>query len=383
MKGFSKNTVNLKESIFATMTKLAKKNHAINLSQGFPDFEGPTWIKDLASTALYEKSNQYAPSPGLLELRDVVSYNYKLLYNLSYDSNHEITITNGATEAIFSSLLALLNPGDEVIVFEPYYDSYVATIKLIGATPVAVTLNAPLFTFDRQELSKAFSEKTKVIIINNPHNPSGKIFSQDELEYIYELANRYDAYIVSDEVYEFLTFDNFKHIPMASIKHAKSRTITISSIGKTFGLTGWKIGWTCAPVEVSHAIRMVHQFNSFSVNTPMQFAVADALEKLTDYLPILKNEYQTKRDFFIPGLKKLGFHPINPQGTYFVLCHIRKFSSLPDVGFCLELVETKKVAAIPTSAFYINSNAGSEYIRLCFAKKMTTLQSALERLAND
>ncbi|TNF26267.1 MAG: aminotransferase class I/II-fold pyridoxal phosphate-dependent enzyme [Deltaproteobacteria bacterium] len=384
MKELSKVVEGFKESIFATLSKKARKNEAINLGQGFPDFDGPAWIIDLAKKALdkgEQHVNQYAPFEGVMPLREAISKNYQKYYNLDYDPQTEITVVNGATEAIFSTILAIVNPGDEVIIFEPFYDSYLASIKLAGGIPVPVTLKTREFNWDLNELKEAFSSKTKLVILNSPHNPTGKIFSTNEVEELGTLLKKHDAYLMSDEVYEFLVFGENKHIPPATHAGLKERTITISSIGKTFGLTGWKIGWTCAPKHLTHAIRMVHQFNTFSVNQPIQHAVAEALEKMDDYLPEFRALYQKKRDYFLEGMKKCGYDPIEPQGTYFVMVPIETHTTLEDVGYCMELIETRKVASIPPSAFYIKGDEGKKYLRFCFAKKDETLQSALENLS--
>lgn len=380
MKQFSKPVEEIKESIFATMTKLANKNQAINLSQGFPDFDGPKWILDLAKEAMDQGHNQYAPSPGVLGLRKAISDNFEKFYDLSYDPQNEITITNGATEGIFSTVLALLNPGDEVVVFEPFYDSYIASIEIAGGIPIPVTLHAPNFKWNKEELEKAFSSKTKLVMFNSPHNPTGKVFDQEEMQTLADLVKKHDAYIISDEVYEHLTFDEISHFPMAQIKGMKDRTITISSTGKTFGLTGWKIGWTATSQKISHAIRMVHQFNTFSVSHPFQEAMAFALSHMDGYLEEFKKDYTQKRDLFLEGLLSSGYKPYIPGGTYFIMCPIESHSSLQDVGYCMELIETRKVASIPTSAFYLKSNDGQKYIRFCFAKKDETLKAALQNL---
>lgn len=383
MKEINSTVSNIKESIFATITKEAIQNKAVNLGQGFPDFDGPKWVIDLAKDALdkgAEGKNQYAPSPGAPELRKSISTVYKNLYSLSYDSNTEVTVTNGATEAIFITALALINPGDEVIVFEPFYDSYVASIELAGGKVIPVTLKYPDFTFDIQDLEKAFSSKTKLVFFNSPHNPTGRVFSKEEVNPLVELIKKNDCYVVSDEVYEFLTFDGIKHVPLASYPGMKERTITISSTGKTFGLTGWKIGWACASPEVSHAIRMVHQFNTFSVGHPLQLAMAKALEKIESYIPEFQKLYSDKRDLFLKGLRDAGYSPTSPEGTYFSICKIEE-EGMNDVDYCTKLIREKKVATIPPSAFYLNSNDGEKYVRFCFAKKDETLRAAISNLS--
>lgn len=377
MKPLSNTVKDFQESIFTTMTKLALEHKAINLSQGFPDFDGPRWVIDLAAKALTENKNQYAPSMGILPLREAIAHNYKRFYNLDVNPLSEVVVTNGATEAIFCTCMGLLNPGDEVIVLEPFYDSYLASIKLAGAKVVPVTLKAPDFTFDIAELEAAITPKTKLLIVNNPHNPTGKIFKKEEIETIGKLACENDFYLLSDEVYEFLTFET-KHVPTACYANLKERTITISSTGKTFGLTGWKIGWVTGAPELIKAIHNVHQFTTFCVAQPLQVAMADALMKMDDYLVEFKADYLKKRDFLVKGLKECGFNVLNPAGTYFAMAILPEGEN--DVDYCKKLILEKKVATIPTSAFYLKSDEGSRMIRFCFAKKDETLSDALKNL---
>lgn len=385
MKTTSQILSTFKESIFTTLTNLARENEAINLSQGFPDFDGPDWVIENAKKALEEGQkniNQYAPMPGILSLRTIISEISNKHYGLDFDPHQEVTITNGATEAIFCTIQAVLNPGDEVLVFEPYYDSYIASIKLAGGIPKIVTLHAPDFKFDEKELEQAFSHKTKLVILNTPHNPTGKVFSQEELGKIKDLCLKFDTYCLSDEVYEHLTFDDYKHIPIASLEGMRERTITISSVGKTFGITGWKVGWTLASPELSHAIRMIHQFNTFCVCHPLQKAVYESLKNIDQYLIEFKKDYSRKKDLFFNGLKELGFNPQDPQGTYFIMAPISHLTNLSDIDFSMELIKNKKVATIPPSAFYTHSKDGEKYLRFCFAKKDETLKQALENLKN-
>ncbi len=375
---------NFKESIFAVMSKKAQKHGAINLSQGFPDFDGPEWARDaLAKAALSTGAlHQYAPAPGDLPLRELIAAAYESSQGQFYHPQSEVTITTGATEAIFSSVLALVNPGDEVIIFEPFYDSYLASIEIAGGTPVPVTLHAPDFRFNEAELSRAFSDKTKLVIWNSPHNPTGRVFDRSEIDLISKLCQKHDCYVICDEVYEYLTFDHHTHQSLATRNGMKERTIVISSIGKTFGHTGWKIGWAMAPVALTNALRMVHQFNTFSVNHPTQVAARELLTRLPGYLPEFRETYQRKRDFFCQGLEEMGSHLIRPEGTYFVMVPIESKMERGDIGYCQELIETKGVAAIPPSAFYLNSKDGEKYLRFCFAKKDETLKLALERLGS-
>jgi aspartate/methionine/tyrosine aminotransferase len=379
MKSFNSTVENFKESIFSTMTKMANEHNAINLSQGFPDFDGPSFVIDYAKNALMQGhigKNQYAPSMGILPLRENIARNYQRFYKLDYNPNTEIVITNGATEAIFCTIMGLVNPLDEVIVFEPFYDSYLATIEMARAVPVPVTLKRPDFKYDLNDLKKAITSKTKLLILNNPHNPTGKVWSKEEITEIAKLAEEYDFYILSDEVYEFLTYD-VAHSPTATFSDLYKRTITISSTGKTFGLTGWKIGWACAPAPILKMIHSVHQFNVFCVAHPLQIAMSEALSHMDNYLPKFKQLYREKRDYLYNGLKELGFNLYHPQGTYFIVSFIQG----NDVEYCQKLIKEKKVATIPTSAFYKKSNEGDSMIRFCFAKKDETLKMAIANLS--
>jgi len=380
MKETAFRTADFKDSIFGVISKLARENNAVNLGQGFPDFDGPTWLKNLVTQKMDEGHNQYAPFHGTPNLRHQISSYYSKWYNLKYDSENEITVTVGATEAIYLVIQALVNPGDEVVVLEPFYDSYVASIKMAGGIPVPVTLHAPDFNLDPDELRKAISPKTKLLILNNPHNPSGKVWTKEELQLVADLSIKNDLYVLSDEVYEFLVFDGLKHLPTASLEGMKERTITVSSAGKTFGVTGWKIGWICANEKISKACRLIHQYVTFAVSTPMQEAVAEGLKKLSDYLPGFLELYQGRRDYFYQELLKLGFNFKIPKGTYFMMVPIQNKTHLRDVDFALSLIKERKVATVPPSAFYLKSTEGEKYLRFCFAKKEETLKSAIANL---
>jgi aspartate/methionine/tyrosine aminotransferase len=380
MKETASRIADFKDSIFGVISRLARENNAVNLGQGFPDFDGPEWLKDVAHRKMQEGHNQYAPFPGTVNLRQEVSNYYKKFYGLSYNPENQITITVGATEAIYLVITALVNPGDEVVVLEPFYDSYVASIKMAGGTVVPVTMHAPDFTVDKKELEKAITARTKLIILNNPHNPTGKVWAKEELLDVASLAQKHDLYLMSDEVYEFLLFDGAKHVPTATLEGMFERTITVSSAGKTFGLTGWKIGWICANEKVTQACRLVHQYVTFAVSTPMQEAVAEALTKLSDYLPEFVSLYKGKRDLFYSELKNLGFGFPIPKGTYFMMVPISKKTDLKDVDYAMKLIQEKKVATVPPSAFYLKSNEGEKYLRFCFAKKEETLKQAAQNL---
>jgi aspartate/methionine/tyrosine aminotransferase len=380
MKTYADRTHYFKDSIFGVISKLSLEHQAVNLGQGFPDFDGANFLQNYVTQKMQQGFNQYAPFPGSVNLRNSVSSYYKRFYNLNYSADSEITITAGATEAIFATIMALVNPGDEVIVFEPFYDSYISSIRMAGGIPVPVTLHAPEFMFDPNELKKALSAKTKLIIFNNPLNPVGKVFNQTETKILKEILENHDCYIMSDEVYEFLTFDGIKHSPLAQFESLKDRIITVSSAGKTFGYTGWKIGWTCANHEISRLIRLVHQYVVFSVATPIQEAIAMGLNELETYLPNFVKTYQEKRDLLYIGFRNLGFDFKKPEGTYFAMVPIHQKTKMNDVDFAQYLIRERKVASIPPSAFYLNSNDGSKYLRFCFAKKDETIKLALERL---
>lgn len=376
MKATSVRIADFKDSIFGVISKLAREHQAVNLGQGFPDFDGPEWLKDVAYRKMQEGHNQYAPFPGTQNLRQEVSNYYKKFYSLNYNPDTQVTITVGATEAIYLVIMALVSPGDEVVVLEPFYDSYVASIKMAGGIPVPVTMHAPDFTIDKKELEKAITPKTKLLILNNPHNPTGKVWSKEELLDVANLSIKNDIYLMSDEVYEFLIFDGAKHLPTATLDGMFERTITVSSAGKTFGLTGWKIGWICANEEVSRACRLVHQYVTFAVSTPIQEAVAEGLTKLSDYLPGFVELYKSKRNLFYNELKNLGFDFKIPKGTYFMMVPISGKTSMKDVDYALKLITERKVATVPPSAFYLKSTEGEKFLRFCFAKKDETLKQA-------
>lgn len=381
MPSFAKRTQTLKESIFTTMSNRARQAGAINLAQGFPDFDGPAWVVEAAKEALSQSDglyNQYASALGSPILRKSVASQQLQDWGTAFDPDTEITITVGATEAIYATLQALVDEGDEVVVFEPMYDSYAATVAMIGANAKPVTLRLPDFSFDLEELKKSFSNKTKVVMINSPHNPTGKIFSLEELKVIGELAIKYDAWIITDEVYEHLTFeqDHREFATWRSSPSIRERCIAISSAGKTFGMTGWKIGWALAPAHISEKIRMVHQYIPFCATHPLQIAVAQGLDHRADYLKEFIADYSRKKDLLYNGLKNIGYDVIKPAGTYFLQVKVKEDA----FDFCFKLIDEKKVAAIPTSPFYLKSSQGERLVRFCFAKKDETIIEAIKRL---
>lgn len=379
---------NFGTSIFTEMSALAVQYQAINLSQGFPDFAGPAHVKDAAIAAITADHNQYAPSPGIPALRTAVSETYRAAYGLQATADH-VTITCGATEALFVTIMALVDPGDEVIIFEPAYDSYAPNVIMAGGTPRYVRLYAPgeragqtqPWAFDPAELRAAFNEKTRAIMVNTPHNPTGKVFSRAELDLIAQLCVEHDVVAVADEVYDRMVYTS-EHVPIATLPRMWERTVTINSTGKTFSMTGWKIGYTIAPPALTDAVRRVHQWTTFAIATPFQHAMAAALSDAlhSDYYAQLHVFYRTRRDLLVEMLQGAGLQVEPPDGTYFVMTDIRDQGFATDVEFCRYLTTEIGVAAIPPSAFYVQPETAPLMARFCFAKQLETLHAAAERL---
>jgi N-succinyldiaminopimelate aminotransferase len=365
-------------SIFAEMTALASRHGAVNLGQGYPDFDGPEFVKEAAAAAMRAGQNQYAPMPGLPALQRAVADHERRFYGLEYDPVTEVTIHTGATEATFATLQALLDPGDEVVLFEPFYDSYLPGFALAGARPRIVPLRPPTFSFEAAELQRAVGPKTRAILLNSPNNPAGKVFSREELATIADLCRRHDLLAVTDEVYEHIVFQG-AHVPLASVPGMRERTVTISSAGKTFSLTGWKIGWAGAPPALTQAVRAVHQFTTFAVATPFQHAAAAALRAPDEYFERLRANYRTRRDRVCAGLAEVGFEVHPPEGTYFALADVRPLGVDDDEAFCLALPERVGVAAIPVSAFLCDGGP-RHLVRFAFCKDDPTLDEGLRRL---
>jgi N-succinyldiaminopimelate aminotransferase len=382
-------------TIFAEMTQLAIQHNAINLSQGFPDFDGPEDIKAAAITAIRDGKNQYAISNGQPDLRKAIAAHAKRFYNQEANPDTEITIVSGATEGLFSSIMGVVNPGDEAIIIEPFYDSYAPDVIMAGGVPRYVPLRPSTprgqtppsaqgaeWLLDPDELTRAFNDKTKLIIVNTPHNPTGKVFSRDELQLIADLCIKWNVIAISDEVYEHLVFGNAKHLRLAQFEGMRERTITISSHGKSFSFTGWKIGWCIAPPDLTTAIRRAHQFVTFASVTPMQAAAVKALSLDDEYYAAFVNEYQVRRDYLTNTLSQVGLDVSIPQGTYFIMAGIKNLGYDDDVNFCRYLTKEIGVAAIPPSAFYSDEHKslGKSYVRFAFCKRMETLEKAAERL---
>jgi N-succinyldiaminopimelate aminotransferase len=369
-------------TIFAEMSALAVRTGSINLGQGFPDTDGPEAIREAAVRAVRTgHGNQYPPGPGVPELRAAVSEHQQRHYGLAYDPDTEVLVTTGATEAVAASLLALLEPGDEVIALEPYYDSYAACIAMAGGTRVPVTLrpHEGAFRLDLDELRAAVTPRTRLILLNTPHNPTGTVLTRDELAAIAALACERDLLVITDEVYEHLVFEG-EHIPLASFPGMRERVVTISSAGKTFSLTGWKIGWITASPELVTAVRSAKQFLTYVSGGPFQYAVADALRLPGGYFDELRADLRAKRDLLSEGLAEAGFDVYRPAGTYFVTVDIRPLGTEDGFAFCRALPERCGVVAVPNAVFYDHRAQGAPFVRFAFCKRTDVLTEAVTRL---
>lgn len=373
-------------SIFSEMTQLALKHNAVNLSQGFPDFDGPAAAKRAAVAAIAAGHNQYARSFGLPQLNQAIASQWQQRTDLACDPDSEVTVTSGCTEAIAATLLGLLNPGDEIILFEPFYDSYRAVVAMSGATAVYVSLvpqaDGQGFSFDWNQLRDAFSPRTRAILLNSPHNPTGKVFSRDELQLIAALCQQHDVIAITDEVYEHLTYSpDHPHVPLATLPGMAARTITLSSLGKTFSLTGWKIGWAIAPTHLTAAVRSAHQFLTFTTSTPFQHGAAEILTNPGNEIDAVRSLYQENRDKLSGALKALGFTVYPSHGTYFLMADHTRFGFTNDLDFCKYLTQEVRVAAIPPSAFYHRTELGSRLVRFAFCKRRETIDAAITNLS--
>lgn len=367
-------------TIFTEMSDLARKHNAINLGQGFPDWDGADFVKEAAMKAtLSGGHDQYPPSPGIPELRQAIADHYGPLLARDLDPDAEVTVTSGCTEGLAAAALGLINPGDEVVLIEPYYDAYPADVALAGGVPRYVTLRPPGFALDLQELEQRVTPSTKVIFFNNPHNPTGRVFTSDELEGLARLCVENDVIAICDEVYEEMTYDGAKHLRLASFEGMWERTLTLSSLGKTFSLTGWKVGWAIGPPSLTAGLRAAHQFLTFTTPTPVQHGAVAAMTAPASFYYEMRASYQSKRDLLADGLEESGFDVHLPQGTYFLM------AGHPGEGddreFCFDLIERVGVVAIPPSVFYSDPESGSSLVRFAFCKGEDTLQQALDRIA--
>ena len=369
-------------TIFAEMSALAVATGAINLGQGFPDYDGPPQVLDAAVTAIRTGQNQYPPGRGVPALRQAIARHQQRFYGLTYDPDTEILVTAGATEAIAATCLALCEPGDEVVVLEPTYDSYQASIAMAGAAPAFVRLEPPGYRLDVDALRAAITPRTRLLLVNSPHNPTGTVLDRDELAAVADLAVQHDLVVVTDEVYEHLTFDGTAHVPLATLPGMRDRTVTISSGGKTFNTTGWKIGWLCAPAALVTAVTTAKQFLTYVNGGPFQPAIAAGLDLPDDYFASLAAGLAAQRDELCAGLADAGFTVYRPQGTYFVTVDIRPLRPDGDgMAFCRELPGRCGVVAVPNQVFYADPAAGRHLVRFSFAKRPEVLREAAARLA--
>ncbi|RLS62185.1 MAG: aminotransferase class I/II-fold pyridoxal phosphate-dependent enzyme [Planctomycetota bacterium] len=367
-------------TIFAQMTALAVKHDAVNLGQGAPDFDGPEFLKEAAIKAIRDGRGQYARMTGLPELTSAIAQRFMHTSGVSVDPEREIVVTCGATEAILDCMLALLEPGDEVLLFEPFYDSYLASVAMAGGVAKVVTLEAPEFRIDENSMRAAITPKTRVMLVNSPHNPSGRILDDAERAAIVRVANEFDLIVISDEVYEELWYET-PHRTLMTEPGMRERTIVLGSVGKSFSFTGWKVGWAIASAPLAAAVRSAHQFASFCAPTPLQIAAATALAAPAKYFEDFRAEYRARRDRMINGVRACGFTCASPEGSYFVLADHSAFGFADDVAFCRHLVEHGGIASIPPSAFYVNKAKAKHLVRFAFCKKDATLDAALTRLS--
>jgi N-succinyldiaminopimelate aminotransferase len=366
-------------TIFAEMSALALATGSVNLGQGFPDTDGPIEIADVAIAAIRGGHNQYPPNPGIPELRAAIAAHQQRFYGQAVDPDSEIVVTTGATEAIAAALLGLVDPGDEVIALEPFYDSYAAGIAMAGGRRVGITLRAPDFRLDVDRLRDAITDRTRLILLNSPHNPTGTVLNRDELQAVADLAIERDVIVVTDEVYEHMAYD-VEHIPLATLPGMADRTLTISSAGKTFSFTGWKVGWAIGPADLVTAVRTAKQFLTFVSGAPFQPAIALGLGLPDAYYDGLRDSLRAKRDRLCAGLREVGFEVFEPAGTYFITADVRSLGYTDGVEFCRDLPQRCGVVAIPHQVFYDDVEAGKPLVRFAFCKRDEVLDDALERL---
>ena len=389
----SYRTQQFPESIIREMTRVALSVGAVNLSQGYPDFGAPQSLKDAAAKAIADDHNQYSVTWGIKPLREAIAENYKQRYELDVDPDKNVVVCTGATECMIAAMLAVVNPGDEVIFFEPYYESYIPNCHITQSTPRFVSLKPPTsaternglagpgeWWFDPNELAAAFNKKTKVIIVTSPHNPTGKVFNQAELECIAKLCQQHDVIALTDEIYEFITYDGVQHIPIATLPGMADRTITISGMSKTFSVTGWRLGYAVAAEDLMTSVRKAHDFMSVCAPTPLQYAAVAALNLGDDYYAKMKADYTWRRDYMIETLREVGFKPVVPQGAYYTMSDFSAVSDLDDIAFGLKMAKEIGVACVPGSPFFSRPELSKTIVRFAFCKKRETLELARERL---
>jgi aminotransferase len=376
----SRKAKSFTESVIREMTRLCRQHGAVNLAQGFPDFAAPEEIKEAACRAIRADVNQYAITWGAPSLREAIAAKAERCYGMHVDPEREIAVTCGATEAMIASILAIVNPGEEVVVFEPFYENYGPDAILAGATPRFVSLRPPDWSFDPDELAAAFNDKTRGIILNTPNNPTGKVFTRDELETIAVLCRKWDVVAFSDEIYEHIIYDGATHIPIATLPGMADRTVTINALSKTYSVTGWRVGWTIASPELTAGIRKVHDFLTVGAAAPLQEAGAAALALPNGYYAKLATEYVARRDLLLAGLRGVGFQCEAPRGAYYILADAAGLGCRDDVAFARRLVETVGVGPVPGSSFFSRPELGRNLLRFAFPKKDETLKEAVARL---
>ena len=377
----SHKAAQFKESVIREMSRVAAKHQAVNLAQGFPDFPAPSEIKEAACRAIMNNHNQYAITWGTKNLRNAIVAKVKREYGVTFDPETNLTVCCGATEGMIASLMATVNPGEEVIVFEPFYENYGPDAILCGATPRFVSLHAPDFSFRREELAAAFNEKTRAIVINSPNNPTGRVFTREDLEFIAELCQQYDVLAITDEIYEHILYDGAEYIPLWTLPGMAERTIAVNSVSKTFSVTGWRIGFIIASAELTASIRKVHDFLTVGAAAPLQEACAEAFALPDSYYKELSAFYRERRDYLLGALEEVGFRCVRPGGAYYIMAEIEPFGWDDDVAFAFHLASEVGVAVVPGSSFYRPGHPdASKYVRFCFCKEMSTLEAAVANL---
>ena len=377
----SARTANFTESVIREMTRLALNRGAVNLAQGFPDFPAAASLKRAAADAIAADINQYAITWGAKPFRDAIAGKYRRWYGLEFDPEREITVCCGATEGMIASLLAVLDPDDEVVLFEPFYENYNPDTQLCGASVRYVTLHPPAWDFDPDELRAAFTNRTKAIILNSPNNPTGKVFTREELEFIGRLCQEFDALAITDEIYEHILYDGAVHIPILSLPGMRERSILVNSMSKTYSVTGWRVGWVLAPPDLTDSIRKVHDFLTVGAAAPLQQAGVMALGLGEDYYAALAKQYAARRQHLVSALTETGFRCFLPRGAYYVMTDVASFGFKNDVEFVRYLIENIRIAAVPGSSFYARPGRGSQQVRFCFCKKYETLEVARHQLS--
>jgi aspartate/methionine/tyrosine aminotransferase len=377
----SATAASLTESVIREMTRLAEEHDAINLAQGFPDFPAPDKVKRAAIAAIEADANQYPITWGQPSLRQALAEKYRHFYGMEIDPEREISVTCGATEAMIAAMIGCVDPGQEVIVFEPFYENYGADAIIAGAVPRYVTLREPGWTFDEAELAAAFNNRTRAIVVNDPNNPTGKVFTREELTAIAKLCDKHGVLAITDEIYEHIVYDGAHHIPMATIPGMQDRTITISALSKTYSVTGWRVGWAIAPPDLTDAIRRVHDFLTVGAPTPLQEAGATALQLPDHYYQRLATDYRQRRDLMLQVLATMGLRPATPAGAYYIMTDASGLGLGDDTTAAHTLVHKARVATVPGSSFYSRPELGSSKLRFSYSKKLATLREAGRRLA--